>query len=106
MASHEQPTVTIANGGTVSSVLRTNGKRIAGIDLGPTLTSTALSIQNSVDGATYRAAYDSAGAAVSWTVAGGRYLRFDPPLCGYVDVKFVAGSAEGAARTLTVCLVP
>lgn len=101
----EQPTVTIANGGTVSSVLHTNGKRIAGIDLGAALTSTALSIQNSVDGATFRAAYDSAGNAISWTVAQGHFLKFDPPLTGYSHVKLVAGSTEGGARTLTVALV-
>lgn len=96
----------ISNGGTTSGAVPINGRMIAGIDLGATLTGTALSIQNSVDGQTFRAAFDNTGAAISWTVAGGRYLKFDPPLLGYLTIKLVSGSAEGADRTLTVVMVP
>lgn len=96
----------IANGGTTSGAVSVNGKMITGIDLGPTLTGTALSISNSVDGTNYRAAYDSTGTAVSWTVAGARYLKFDPPLLGYISIKLISGSAEGADRTLTVVMAP
>jgi len=102
----ETLTTTIASGQTTSGAVKVDGLMIAGVDLGPTLTGTTLSVQNSVDGSTYRAAYDSTGAAVSWTVAGGRYLKFDPPLLGYQSIKFVSGSAEGADRTLTLVLVP
>lgn len=96
----------ISNGGTTSGAIPVNGKMIAGIDLGQTLTSTTLGVQNAVDGKTYRTAKDSTGAALSWTVTGNGYLKFDPPLLGYISMKLVAGSAEGADRTLTVVLVP
>lgn len=96
----------IANGGTTSGAVPVNGKMIAGIDLGPTLTGTSLGILNAIDGLNYRAAYDNTGAAISWTVAGNRYLKFDPPLLGYVSIKLLSGSAEGADRTLGVVMVP
>lgn len=102
----ETATATIANGGTTSTVVTVDGKMITGIDLGATLTSTALGIQNSVDGTTYNTAYDTSGNAISWTVAGARYLKFDPPLLGYKNIKLVGGSSEGAARTLTVVMIP
>jgi YD repeat-containing protein len=102
----ETATATITSGGTTSGAVDVNGKIIVGIDLGATLTGTALSIQNAADGTNYRATYDTAGAAVSWTVAGNRFLKFDPPLLGYRSIKLVSGSAEGADRTLTVVMAP
>lgn len=101
-----QATATIAASGTTSTAVTVDGKIIAGIDLGATLTSTTLGIQNSVDGTNFNTAYDSSGNAISWTVAGGRFLKFDPPLLGYKTIKLVSGSSEAAARTLTVVMVP
>lgn len=98
--------VAIANGQTVSGAIDVNGQIITGIDLGATLTGTTLGIQNCVDGTNYRTAYDNSGNVISWTVAGGRHLRFDPPLLGYSSIKLVSGSAEGAARTLFVASSP
>lgn len=96
----------IASGQTVSGAVDVNGRIVVGIDLGLALTGTALGIQNSIDGVSYRAAYDSTGAALSWTVAGDRYLKFDPPLLGYSSIKLVSGTAEAAARTLNVVVSP
>lgn len=80
---------------------------IAGIDMGAALTSTALSLTAATSqNGTYRSVYDSSGNAISWTVAGNRFLKFDPPLLGYPWIKLVAGSNEGSARTLTLVLVP
>lgn len=97
---------TILNGNTVSTVVSVAGKMIAGIDLGATLTSVALGIKNSADGINFRDAYDNTGTKLSWTVAGARFLKFDPPLLGYNQIQLVGGSAEGADRTLTVVMVP
>lgn len=96
---------TILNGQTVSNAVNINGERIAGIDLGATLTGTALTIQNAADGTNFRAAYVPGGTAISYTVAGARFLKFDPPLEGYNRIKLVSGTAEGADRTLTIVTV-
>jgi hypothetical protein len=99
-------TSTIASGQTVSSAVDILGRKIAGIDMGAAFTGTALSIKNAADETNYRPVHDTSGNAISWTVAGDRFLKFDPPLHGYEKIKLVSGSAEAADRTLSVVLVP
>jgi hypothetical protein len=105
--SHENliEPVAIASGQTTSAAIDVSGKMIAAIDV-PTVTSTALTLQNSVDDTNYRPIYDNAGNALSYTIASNRTIRFEPPLIGYEKIKVVLGSAEGADRVLNLVLVP
>lgn len=105
-AKFEAVSTIIASGGTDSAEVNANGRMVVGIDLGATLTGTTLGLKNAADGTNFRTAYGTDGNAVSWTVAGGRFLRFDPPLIGLNKIKLVSGSSEGADRTLTVVLAP
>ena len=102
----EFETAKILSGAQVSNAITVGGRCIVGIDTGATLTSTALGLKHSTDGATFRTVYDTSGNALSWTTAGARYLKFDPPLLGYQFIQITSGSAEGADRTLTVVFAP
>ena len=101
------PPTLVASGASVSNAFQTFGAMFGGVDLGATLTSAVIYPFNSVDGINFYPTVDGAGATVTWTVAGGQYLKFDPPKLGYGPwVKFVTGSNEAAARTITPVLVP
>jgi YD repeat-containing protein len=99
-------TATILNGATTSDAVNVDSKIVTGIDLGATLTGTTLGFSHSVDGTTYRVAYDDSGSIIAWTVAGGRFLTFNPPLMGYKWIKLISGSSEGGDRTLQVVSAP
>jgi|WetSurMetagenome_2_1015567.scaffolds.fasta_scaffold219111_1 hypothetical protein len=95
----------IANGGTESSALNLKGFSLAGIFMPAAFTGTAISFKAStaIDG-TFEPVYNSSGA-VSYTVAASRYVAIDPKdFQGIQFLKVVSGSAEGAARTLTLSL--
>lgn len=98
---------TIASGGTVSNMLFIGGQMIVGIDCGSALTSTALTFLNSIDGGnTYRAVENANdGTAYTVVVESGKYIHISPPLVGLDKVRVVAGSAEGAARTVNLIVV-
>jgi hypothetical protein len=94
-------TVVIASGQTVSSALFVGSKIPAMLQL-PIMTSTALTFQGSYDGATYQAIY-LAGVVYSETVASSKDIALDgSAFAGCQYIKVVAGSAEGAERTIVV----
>ena len=70
------------------------------------MTGTTLTLQVSTTFAgTYNAAYNSAGA-VSYTIAGARYLVFpSSDTVGIRFLKLVSGTAEAGARTITMHLL-
>jgi hypothetical protein len=95
---------TIAMGAQNSSVVLQNGFSLAGIQLPAAFTSTAITFLGSLDGVTFQPVYNSAGL-VSYTVAQGRYIAINPAdLQGLAQIQIVAGTAEAAARTLTLSL--
>jgi hypothetical protein len=97
--------VTIANGAQLSSEINTGGMALVGLYLPAALTGTAITFQaSSTSGGTYLDVYNSAGQ-VSYTVAPSRYIAIDPKdFQGMIYLKLKSGSAEGAARTITVSL--
>lgn len=99
---------TVANGQTTSTPIFVGGQMIVGIDCGEALTSTAVTFLNSIDGGrTYKSVEnESDGLPISVMVESGKYVHINPPIVGLDIVKLVGGSAEGAARTLTLILVP
>jgi hypothetical protein len=93
--------LTIANGQTTSNALDLREKVLVGLQFA-TMTGTALTFTASSDGVTYVALKDSAGAAVSFTIASDTYTVIQPAiLAGVRYLKLVSGSSEGAARTIT-----
>lgn len=94
----------IANGGTVSDVLDMVGHTLCGIFIPAAFTGVALTFQASPTATgTFVSVRDGAGAALTVTVAAGQYIPIDPKnFHGLRYLKIVSGSAEGAARTLTV----
>lgn len=98
-------TVVVASGQKLSVAIDCAGGWLAGIILPATLTSTALTFTVSVDGVTYVALTDTAGSAISYTVAASKALSFLLTVFGswsFVILNF--GSNEGADRTITYIL--
>jgi hypothetical protein len=95
--------VVIANGDTVSSAAFMKNGVAGAIQLPAALTGTALTFQVSYDGVTYTALYGTDGNAVSYTVAASRVIPLNKEVfAAFPFIKLVSGSAEGAARTLTI----
>jgi hypothetical protein len=100
-------TVTIAESGTVSTAADLVGARLVAIITPGTLTGTAMTFQGSVDNSTFVAVHNDLGAAISATVAASRYIVLDPAdFAGIRYIKVVSGSAEAAARTITLVARP
>jgi len=100
-----QPSVIIANGGTTSPAIPTEGAPLVGVIFPAALTSTTMTftVCNTLSG-TYVPLKNSSGA-VSYTVAAGEYMAINASdFYGVTFFKIVLGSAEGAARTLILSL--
>jgi hypothetical protein len=99
--------VNIANGGTVSTVALLHGNSLLGVDCAA-LTSVAFTLQNSIDGGlSFRNVEDAiTGSPVSMVVEANRYHHVNPPIRGLDMVRIIAGSAEGAARTVILVSAP
>lgn len=96
----------IASGQTASSVIQLNGFSLVGVLLPAAFTGTAMTFQASVDGTNFFVVKSTiSGSSLSYTVAQGNYYAIDPvPFYGIHYLKIVSGTAEGAARTLTLAL--
>lgn len=105
----ETRTVSIASGGTTSDMIPLGDYMLAGIITPSALTSTAITFtaSDTKDG-TFVAVYDSDGNQVSLTAAASRAIGLSgaeaDALAPFQFVKVVCGTAEAAARTLTLCL--
>lgn len=98
-------TLSVASGGTTSEVLRVEGFDRGSIRTPSALTSTAATWQVSSDGTNFAALKTSAGAAFgNVTVAANVDVPIPDGVFSFPFVKLVLGSAEGAARTISVTL--
>jgi hypothetical protein len=98
-------TATIANGATVSDEMDlTSGRSLVAIQTPAALTGTALTFTAcSTSGGTFVPVYDTSGNAVSVTVSTSRYIPLTPAsFVGIRYLKVVSGSAEAAARSITL----
>ncbi len=100
-------TVTVANGGTESTWLNVGAnvsdRAVVGIVTPSALTSTTLSIQVSLDGTNALTHYDFTGLAFTIPCGASRWISLDPALfAGFPFMRLVMGSAEAAARTITL----
>lgn len=98
-------TFTIANGGTVSNAVNLQDWFIVGLDV-PAMTGTALTLEGSVDGQTYRSikSLDLATNYSALTVDGtGAIISLNPQnyaACNWFRVT--AGTAQGAERQIDI----
>jgi hypothetical protein len=96
-------TVSIANGATVSSAIDLQGRGLVQVIMPAAFTGSAITFQASPDNVTFQALYNTANTALSMTVTQGRTYMISPSdLVGVRYLKLVSGSAEGAARTITL----
>jgi hypothetical protein len=97
---------TIANSAQNSSIVECGGFVLCGILLPAAFTSTALTFLASVDGVNfYPVKSTSSGTALSYTVVQGTFCAINPQdFQGINYLKVVAGTAEGAARTLNLAM--
>lgn len=104
--SAETRTATIADEGTVSSIVNMLGRRIGGLIV-PTMTSAALTFQVSADGTTFKDLYhlleDDEGSAAPVLAsvevsipAGTHNVAYSPPpaLQGWPYFRIVAGAGQ------------
>ena len=97
-------TVTIANGGTVSTTLSLIGspRQPLAIITPAALTGTTFTFQASADDVTYAPLYFE-GTAVSIAVSTSRFISLDRnEFEGVKYLRIVSGSTEAAARTIGV----
>jgi hypothetical protein len=102
--------VNIDNGGTTSNAVDMTNFILSGVYIPTVFTGTTLTFlaanpaAKDKDKADYFSLNDSAGAAVSVTVAGQRFVAFTQAIAELFKsvqyLKVVSGSAEGAARTI------
>lgn len=97
-------TATIANAAQLSSAIENKYGAELGLVVPAAFTGTAVTFEVSADGTTYQGLYDTAGNAVSVTVAQGRSYVLPSELLPWPYFKVKSGSAEGGARTLTVVI--
>ena len=100
--------VVIANNTTQTSAISVGGGVVVGIDMPAAFTGTTLTAEHSLDGGvTWRQLYTPAGAAYSITVVAGKYIQVPASdLAGVDTIRFISGSTETPARTLTVVTRP
>jgi hypothetical protein len=98
---------TIANGQTVSSAVDLGGTTLCGLMMPAAFTGVALTFQGSIDGTNFAIVKGSDGNDLSLTVAAARYVKLNPvDFYGLRHLKLVSGSAEAAARDITLASRP
>lgn len=98
---------TIANGGTISTVINTGGMALEGIIIPAAFTSTAISflMSNTLAGTYVQVKSTITGSVLTYTVAPGGYYAIDPKdFQGIQFLKITSGSAEAGARTIVYSL--
>lgn len=96
-------TATIANAATTSSEIKLDGAAFGGVILPATMTGTTMTFTVSdASGGTYVALTDSAGNAISQTIAASKGFALPPEAFAFPYLKLVSGSAEGGARSILV----
>jgi hypothetical protein len=96
--------VTIASGASLSSAIDTEGYAVIGLRLPATLTGTTLTIKESASLTGTFNKYKVNGDEVSFTVAAGENIQFQPPIALDGAIKVDTGANEDAARTIDVLL--
>lgn len=94
--------VTIASGGTDSSVVEGAGRTLIGIVMDSTITGATLAVHGGAAADATAAMYDDVGAPVTVVATDGAYVLTTWALIQAPYLKLVSDSAEGDVRTLTL----
>lgn len=102
-------TALIASGTALSAAVPLGAKQLVGIAMPAAWDAAALTFQVSADGGTtWLEMTTSAGAAVSFTVAGGQFIAIDPAIWRGINMLKLRSGTSGAPvnqtadRTLTL----
>jgi|SRR5271166_4565002 len=95
----------IASGQQISAAFATGGMELVGVFIPAAFTGTTITFLASTTlGGTYVPISNAAGL-VSYTVGASEYIAINPQdFYGVAFLQIKSGSAEGAARTLTISL--
>ena len=108
LGSLQTVSATIANTATKSGAVATGGMALVGIYMPAAFTGTTITFEvHNQETGTYNPVKKSDGTALTYTVdnAAVSYVAIDPSyFYGVFYLKVVAGSAQGASRTLTLAL--
>lgn len=100
-------TVTIANGGTVSSVLDLGGSRLAAFLVPAAWDGGNVTVHGSQDGTTYALINLQNGSPLEATPVAGQWtVLMDLDTWAFRYIKLIAASAVGANRVITVLSMP
>lgn len=106
-ATHKVINVPLADGATASSVIDTQGMRVAALEIPSGLTATAITFEGGFtqDGSFYPV-YDDAGNQYSMTVASSRFVAVDSVSAVTVAryIKLIPGTTQSGAITLRLHL--
>lgn len=94
--------ITFAAPSGTSSAFGMRAPVAVGLLMPAAFTGSTLSFQVGVDGTTFSALYDAAGAAVVLPVTQGRAVAMPAGILPWPYCRVVSNSTEGTARTLTV----
>ena len=96
-------TTTISSGQSLSAPVPTGDRVPVGLMMSAGWDAAVLTFQVSTDGGqNYGELTDSSGNAVSWTVAAGRYIPFDPSVWIGINMFKIRSGTSGAAVNQTV----
>lgn len=95
--------LTIAEGATVTQTVNVKSYTSGAFQLPAAFTGTALTIEVSVDGTTFKALKNAAGTAVTVpTVAAAEQLPIPAEAFSFPYLRLKSGTAEAAARTVKI----
>jgi hypothetical protein len=101
-------TATIASGQTTSAAVDLSGTTLVGLQMPASFTGTSVTFQVATSAAgTYQSMTSSTGSALTFTVAGGKYVAANPTdFAGVQYFKLISGSSEGADRIIELVTRP
>lgn len=94
----------------LSAAVDLEGFSLVGFDMPAAWTAAVITLQNSLDGVTFKDVYNSDGTELSFTVAASRYVLLVPAnVYGLTIVKFRSGTAatpvqQAATRAIGIRL--
>lgn len=96
--------VTVPSGASLSADVDLEQVDLIGVRVPATVTGTALTVKTSNSTTGTFNGYYPAGTELSYAIAGGEDIQFNPPIAIAKAVKIDTGANEGADRTFTLIL--
>lgn len=92
--------ITIPSGTKVSNSFVLRAYTLVAVKF-PTMTSTVVNLQDSLDGTTFDSTYNTNGDLLSWTIVSGSQVKLLPAdTAGFIELKLSVDSNEAADRVI------